>query len=97
MNTILTKAGEHGPIVFRATLYFIAAFLPALTEKIVEVLSHDKWPTPQRWTLSIIMGTSAAVVALRAYYDGSAQRNSDKIENGNHQPPPTPTPPPPTV
>lgn len=65
------------PVIFRAVLYFAIAFLGAIAEKVVSILETDAWPTPQRWVLALIVGTSVGLVTLRAFYDGSAQRHAD--------------------
>jgi zinc transporter ZupT len=76
----------HGPIIFRASLYFIAAFATPFLEKVAAALEKDQWPTPQRWLLSSMVGFVAGVLILRSFYDGSAQRHADANSNqsGKH-------------
>jgi hypothetical protein len=62
------------PTTLRALLYCIVAFLAPFGEKIVPILTSDKWPTPQSLVATVILGLAAAAIVLRAYVDGSAER-----------------------
>ena len=62
------------PTTIRAMLYCIALFLSPFTEKVVPVLNEGKWPLPQALLGTCIVGVVAAVIGLRAYLDGSAER-----------------------
>jgi len=75
------------PVIFRALLYFAIAFLGAISDKVASILEKDAWPTPQRVILAALVGTITGLIALRAYYDGTAQRHEDSRL-------PVPTPPP---
>lgn len=76
---------RHGPVIFRGSLYFIAALSAPFIEKAVPILLHNKWPTAPTWTACWILGGAAGVIALRAYYDGSAERRGQELkeQNGN--------------
>lgn len=65
------------PVLFRAVLYFAISFLGAIGDKVAGILEQDAWPTPQRWVLAILVGSLTGFVAIRAFYDGSAQRHAD--------------------
>ena len=69
---------KNWPVRFRAALYFGVAFLPAFVDLVADKLRDDVWPSPQKATLGALLGCYAGLVALRAYYDGSAQRHEDK-------------------
>lgn len=69
---------SNWPVMFRGALYFLVAFLIPFTDGIKEFLVKDMWPSLPRVTLAFLVGMGAAFVALRAYYDGSAQRHSDE-------------------
>lgn len=62
------------PTTQRGVLYGLAAFLVPWTEKVVPVLMQNEWPTPQSCVASVILGVAAAVIALRAFIDGSVER-----------------------
>lgn len=66
------------PVIFRAFLYFCISFLGTISDKVVSILEMDVWPTPQRWVLALIVGGFTGLVALRAFYDGTAQRHQDR-------------------
>lgn len=61
-------------IHFKASLYAFALFLSPFADKIVPVLFDDKWPSAQMTMGCVILGTIAAAIGLRAYYDGSYER-----------------------
>ena len=63
------------PTTLRALLYTSAAFLLPWTEKVVPILMDNKWPTPQSCIGVGILGLVAAIITLRAYVDGSAERS----------------------
>lgn len=65
------------PVIFRALLYFAIAFLVPFADQIVEFLKKDTWPSGPRLVLASILGVIAGLTALRAFYDGSAQRHAD--------------------
>lgn len=66
------------PNLGRGILYFGIAFLSPFTEAIIEALKKDVWPTPQRLVLGLLVGLGVGLLALRAFFDGSVQRNKDK-------------------
>lgn len=74
---------RHGPVIFRGSLYFIAALSAPFIEKAVPILLHNKWPTAPTWTACWILGGAAGVIALRAYYDGSAERRGQELKEMN--------------
>jgi len=79
---------QQWPVIYRTFLYGGAAFLTSLSDKLIPVLSHDQWPTPQRWLLALLVAAGATFITLRAYSDGSAQRHQDmlasKLANRGH-------------
>lgn len=70
----------HWPVIWRGLLYFLAGYLPAFTEPLIEVLKRDQWPSGPRVALGVLVGTGAGVIILRAYIDGSPQRHADALE-----------------
>lgn len=68
------------PVIFRGGLYFLIAGMAVLIDKTTGWLSVDKWPTPQAWLIGGLAGTLAGLTAVRAYFDGSSSRHSDKLE-----------------
>jgi len=77
------------PTTFRASLYFAIAFLTPFAAKVLMSLDAGKWPTGQEAVSGFIGGSLAGLIALRAYYDGSALRNAQEAET---VPLPEPTP-----
>ena len=73
------------PVLFRGSLYFSAVFLAVMGEKLSPFADKDLWPTPIKWLAMLTVAVGGGIVAVRAYFDGSALRHSDKIEkqNGN--------------
>jgi hypothetical protein len=66
------------PTMFRASLYFAIAFLTPFSAKVLTSLDAGKWPSGQEAVAGIIGATLAGLIALRAYYDGSALRNAQE-------------------
>jgi hypothetical protein len=60
--------------LFRGGLYAVVLFLTPFADKVVPVLYQDKWPTLQVVVACCLVGLIAALVGLRAYFDGSAER-----------------------
>lgn len=71
---------RHGPVIFRGSLYFLAALASPFIEKAVPILLGNKWPSPQTWTACWMLGGAAGIIALRAYYDGSAERRGQELK-----------------
>lgn len=61
-------------IRIRALLYSCAAFLTPVIDKVGPILEKNEWPTGPRIVWSVLLGVAAAVITLRAYYDGSVER-----------------------
>ena len=83
------------PIVFRATLYFLIASLPIVISSLHDCIWGDqKWTLLYGWwvLLSAFLG---GLIALRAFYDGSAER--DRVANSPAESPDAPPTPPPVV
>ena len=83
------------PIVFRATLYFLIASLPIIISSLHDCIWGDqKWTLLYGWwvLLSAFLG---GLIALRAFYDGSAER--DRVANSPAESPDAPPTPPPVV
>lgn len=77
------------PTTFRAVLYFLIAFFAPFSDKIIAVLYANQWPSAQIVLGTCLSGTITGLIALRAYYDGSALRNAQDEEE---EPEPAPTP-----
>lgn len=67
----------------KALLYAIPIFLTPFGDKIVPILFEDQWPSLQKSVGCSILGLIAATIAVRAYYDGSAERRRIKNEETN--------------
>jgi hypothetical protein len=84
INSIFRSIIADAPVIFRVSLYFLAVYLPAMIEKVSDALEAGKWPSPQHWLLGHLLGFAAGIIAVRAFYDGSAQRHADeKKGSGN--------------
>lgn len=68
------------PTVFRATLYFAIAFLTPFSERLLSSLNNSTWPSAQQAIAAVLVATISGLVALRAYYDGSALRNEQEAK-----------------
>ena len=75
-------------IKLKATLYAIPLFLTPFADKIVSILFLDKWPSLQMVVGCSILGLIAVALGLRAYFDGSYERQ--RYGNGNGAPPAPP-------
>ena len=76
---------EYRGIVGRALLYFSIAFLTPLSSLLNRGAHTDTWPTTISLVATIVAGILSGAVAIRAYFDGSAQRFSDaQKSNGNN-------------
>lgn len=69
------------PTMFRASLYFAIAFLAPFSDKVLATLYTNQWPTMPIVVASCLSGMISGLVALRAYYDGSALRNEQAAQN----------------
>lgn len=76
---------RNWPIIFRASLYFWGAFLAVLSEKLAGILFNDVWPSPPYTWGALMAALAAALIALRAFYDGAAQRHSDSTPAAGEQ------------
>lgn len=81
---------RNWPVIFRANLYFWSAFLIVMSEKLGAILYQDVWPSLPYTCGSLVAATGAALIALRAFYDGASQRHSDEAKDA----PPNPLTPP---
>lgn len=79
---------QESGILFRASLYFLAAFLPTFYEQIKDIADGTQ-PTPGAWKIVAILTAALipAVIATRAYFDGSVQRHKDSLPPQNGKPP----------
>lgn len=62
------------PTTLRCLLYAAILFLSPFGEKLGPVLQNNEWPTPQSILLCSLIGIVAALVGVRAYLDGSNER-----------------------
>lgn len=65
------------PVLFRAALYFIIGFLAPFSDQISSSLKLGTWPTAPATTLGCLYGLMAGLTALRAFYDGTAERHAN--------------------
>lgn len=86
---------------FRAVLYFLIAALPEIITALYGLLKGTERVPPGMWHIFwsyvVLKSLLGGFVALRAYYDGSAERHSQEQKNGNGNGHLTPTPPETTV
>lgn len=76
-----TAIVTNWPVIFRASLYFLGAFVVALSEKLCAILFNDVWPSRPYSVGSFLAAFGVSLIALRAFYDGAAQRHADAHEN----------------
>ena len=68
-------------IAGKATLYAIPLFLGPVIEKLADILMNDQWPSLPRMVFCCILGLSAMCIGLRAYFDGSYERDRAKPDD----------------
>ena len=61
----------------KALLYAIPLFLTPFADKMGDLLLNGNWPSLPMVVGCTILGLIAASIGLRAFYDGSYQRNKD--------------------
>ena len=61
-------------IVLKSGLYGFALFMTPFADKVIPILFADKWPSPQMTLGCAILGSIAASIGLKAYFDGSYER-----------------------
>lgn len=76
-------------IKWKATLYAIPLFLTPFADKIIPILFDNKWPSLPMVFGCTLLGTVAASLGLRMYFDGSYERAK---QNGNGKLPVVPPP-----
>ena len=84
--------GVHWPVLFRGWLYFMIAALSVL---ITEIQPYaDSGVAPSLWQVLWFSSSAflSGLVAIRAFYDGSAQRHEDYMQEQSTPKPPTVTP-----
>jgi hypothetical protein len=71
---------RHWPTLFRGWLYFTLAALPVFLSEVNDYTADGVKP-PNAFKLMWIFGSAlvAGLVAIRAFYDGSVQRNADAL------------------
>jgi hypothetical protein len=74
MNYLETK----WPVHFRALLYVSLAVLPCFITVLTGLVDGSVKIVPWLWCLTFANAAYQGLLALRAYYDGSAQRASDE-------------------
>ncbi len=58
----------------KAALYAIPLYLTPFIDKLGTLLLNGQWPTIQACVGCALLGTVAACIGLRAFYDGSYER-----------------------
>ena len=69
-------------IILKACLYFFITAMPPLIDCLGATAKYDYWPSGVRITVSILAGTVAGLVAVRAYLDSGYARYQDAKRNG---------------
>lgn len=64
-------------VIFRAALYFLIAALPVVIQGTYDVLQGSFKPHPIYYWWVGLTACYQGLVALRAFFDGSAQRHAD--------------------
>jgi len=64
----------------KALLYAVPLFLAPCIEKLADSLLNGFWPSPQQCVFSAMLGLSSMCFGLRAYFDGSYERERAKPE-----------------
>lgn len=75
-------------VIFRAILYFLIAALPEIENGLSDAI-HDDFTTGRYfWLMIFCKALISGLVAVRAFFDGAAQRHSDKqnIDNSPKTP-----------
>lgn len=71
----------------KALLYFVPLFLTPFADKLGALLMQGTWPSAPQFLYCTLLGLSAACIGLRAFYDGSYQRDKeDKADAGQPKP-----------
>ncbi len=65
----------------KAMLYFVPLFLAPFADKLGTALLAGTYPSCPQIIYCAIVGTIAACIGLRAYYDGSYQRRQDEVKS----------------
>lgn len=78
----------------KAALYAIPLFLTPFVDKLGALLFDGKWPTAPSVVACTMLGTIAACIGLRAFYDGSYERRKSGSDANDLPvtPPKPPTP-----
>lgn len=79
MTTIANNIVRDSGIIFRGVLYFLIAALPVLVDGLKD--SANGGPSPTTWKIIwlVLSALIPGLTALRAFYDGSAQRHQDEL------------------
>lgn len=77
MKDLTAAIIKYWPVLFRGWLYFMIAALPVMITAVQPFADSGVSPTFWQVTMGVLSATSAGLVALRAFYDGSAQRHQD--------------------
>lgn len=76
---VMRHASKPGGSIYgKAVLYAIPLFLAPCVEKLADILMNDQWPTLPRMVFCLILGLSNMCIGLRAYFDGSYERDRPK-------------------
>ena len=67
-------------IVFKTILYFLIAFLAPVVDTLSVTAKYDYWPSWPQVVLSLILGVSSGLIALKAFFDGSMEQYKMKVE-----------------
>ena len=70
--------------LMKAALYGIPIFLASFSDKLGDMLYNGNWPTWPPVVGCVLSGTVAACIGLRAFFDGSVERE----KNANASAPP---------
>ena len=61
-------------VIVKAGLYAAVALLTPVAAIMSEFAQRDQWPSGVILTASLLTGLVQALIAVRAYFDGSAER-----------------------
>lgn len=74
---------SNAGIAGKAVLYAVPLFLAPCIEKLADILLNDQWPTLPRMAFCAMLGFSSMCIGLRAYFDGSYERDRAKPNPNN--------------
>lgn len=76
---------DNGSILFRAALYFLIPFVFSMAKQLSPYADEGKSPYWLKWIVMLLLAIGPSLIALRAYYDGSAEKHKQEKEQKNEK------------